>query len=93
LFLFDLLQDFACIDLHLFEDVGLVGFGLDLDGLVDHLAELTISFVQLAIALHEGVVARSVGTILILQLEDTALEIRYFVCELLLVFCELFVGT
>lgn len=38
LLIFYLLDDLSSVDLYLFEDVGLVGLSLDLDGFVDHLA-------------------------------------------------------
>lgn len=92
LLLLDLLQDLSSVDLYLLEDVGLVGFGLDLNCLVDHLAEFPIALVQFAIALHKGIIAGCVRTVFIFQLEDASLQISDLVGELLLVFCEFLIS-
>lgn len=71
----NLLDDFSGVDFDFLEDVGLVGFGLDFDGLVDHFAEFAVALVELAIALHEGFVAGGVGSVLVFQFEDFAFQV------------------
>lgn len=70
---FDVVDDLVGGDLYLFEDVLLVGLGLDLDRLVDHVAQLAVSFVQLSVSLDQRIVPRGVGSVLIFQLIDASL--------------------
>lgn len=54
--------------LHFFEDVGFVVFSLDLNGLIDHFAQLLVPLVQLKVSLNKGLVLGSVRFVLVLQL-------------------------
>ena len=87
-----MLDDFPCIDFHLFKDVGLVCLSLDLDGFVYHFAQFSVALVELTVSLHKCFVSWSVGFVLILELKDFALEVSDLLSVLLFVLCELFVG-
>lgn len=88
-----MLDDLSSIDLNLLEDIGLVGLRLDLNGLVDHLAELSVALIKLTVSLHEGFISWSIGLVLIFELKDSALEIGDLLGVLLLILRELFVGS
>ncbi len=90
---FDVVDDLVGGDLYLFEDVLLVGLGLDLDCLVDHVAQLAVSFVQLSVSLDQRVVPRSIGSVFIFQLIDSRLELLHFFVQSLLIFGEFFVSV